>query len=804
MKISYSWLKDYIDLDESPEEVSDVLTQTGLEVEGLETIEKIKGSLQGLVIGEVKSCRKHPNADKLSVTEVDIGKSELAHIVCGAPNVEMGQKVIVAPINTTIYPTMNEPFKIKKTKIRGELSEGMICAEDEIGLGTAHDGIMVLDTKLENGSPVDQLFDTGLEHVIEIGLTPNRGDAASHIGTARDLKAFYQREIKYPEEKNFDIKVDNPVKVRVENTEACPRYSGYTIRNVKVGPSPEWLQQRLRTIGLEPINNIVDITNYTLHSLGQPLHAFDADEVQGNEIIVKTLENGSMFQTLDELKRTLHERDLMICDGRSNGMCIGGVFGGIKSGVKDTTTSIFLESAHFSQNYIRETAMRHGLSTDASFRFERGTDPEMTVKALEFATDLILSISGGYVASELVDIYPDKVEELTIPTKFKTFDRLIGKKIGNEKILQILESLDIKCSDISNETFKATVPAYRSEVTREADLVEEVLRIYGFNNIEIDESFSTGYLAGFEKYEPYKVQEDISKFLIGKGFYEILTNSITNQKYHEDLSLEDNEVVVLLNRSSEDLGIMKGTSVYSALESVRFNINRKKSNLKFFEFSKVYGKNSEGYTESSTLGIYLTGKEYEESWLHNERDVQFQNLSGIVLDVFDKFGITDHKNTALKDDKLFSYGLQTHHRKKTLVSFGMIRPEICRYFGIDQEVFYGEFNWDHLLNSVNDDLRYKPISKYPEVRRDLSLVLDKHISYREIEEISFNSEKKLLNRMNVFSVYEGDRIEKGKIAYAIAFYLQDFERTLNDKQIDKSMNNLMSQFEKRLGAIIRK
>ncbi len=804
MKISYNWLQDFIEISESPEELSEVLTQTGLEVEGLEKVEKVKGGLNGLVVGEVIECNQHPNADKLKITKVDTGGEDLLDIVCGAPNVAKGQKVVVAPVDTTIYPTNGEPFKIRKAKIRGEVSEGMICAEDEIGLGTAHEGVIVLDTDKPNGSPVADLFEIENDYVFEIGLTPNRGDAASHLGSARDLKAFYRRSITMPETGEFKIKEEHPVKVTVENTDACPRYTGVTIRDIKIGPSPEWLQWRLRSIGLEPISNIVDITNYTLHGLGQPLHAFDADEITGGEVIVKTLPSGSLFTTLDDVKRELHEEDLMICDGQSNGMCIAGVFGGIKSGVKETTKNIFLESACFSQDYIRATALRHGLNTDASFRFERGTDPEMTAYALKFATKLILELAGGYVASEIIDVYPEKVEPARIPTKFNTFDRLIGKKLPHKEIVEILGELDIQCEDISKENFTAIVPAYRSEVTREADLVEEVLRIHGINNIDIDESFSTGYLAEFQEVEPYKLQEELSYYLAGKGFREILTNSITNLKYENDLSLGKGHIIELLNKSSEDLGILKPSPVYTGLESVVYNLNRKKNNLRFFEFCQSYSHLGDEYTETAKMCLYLTGNESEESWMTDPVSISFQHLSGSCYDLLRKVGIPKYEISEIKDSSHFEYGLEIKINKMLIASFGKLKTEIASYFNMTQDVFYAEFEWDQILDNGSRNFMFRDLPKYPEVRRDLSLVLDQNISYKEIEEISFNSEKKLLNRMNVFSIYEGDRIEAGKKAYAIAFYLQDRERTMTDKQIDKVMRNLMGKFETELSAIIRK
>jgi phenylalanyl-tRNA synthetase beta chain len=802
MHISLSWLKEFIDIKEDQETISDVLTQTGLEVEGVEVKDKIPGGLRGLVVGEVITCASHPNADKLKVTTVDIGNGEPVPIVCGAPNVDKGQKVIVAPVNTTIYPTEGEPFKIKKAKIRGEASQGMICAEDEVGLGSSHDGIMILDTQAPNGTPAAELFENNSDVVFEIGLTPNRGDAASHLGTARDLRAYYKREIRLPEPGDFDIKEDNPIGVEVENTEACPRYCGVTIRGVKVGPSPDWLQWRLRAIGLEPINNIVDITNYILHGLGQPLHAFDA-AVVGKKVIVKTLPAESKFTTLDEKERKLASNDLMICN-ESGGMCIAGVFGGIESGVKETTTDIFLESAYFSPDFVRATAMRHGLSTDASFRFERGVDPEITLYALKIATRLILELAGGNIASDFVDVYPKPIQPVRIDTKKSTFDRLIGKELALEQIFEILELLDIKCGNKSGDKFTAIVPPYRSEVTREADLVEEVLRIYGINNIEIDESFSTDYLAEFDEIEPYKLQEDLSHYLAGQGFREILTNSLTNNQYQEKLKLSKLDSIHVLNPSSEELSTLKTSTLYTALESVRYNLNRRQTNIRFFEFAKTYGKSGETRIEEEKLCLYLSGKSWEASWLAEPYEASIHVLSAKVEDLLERTGLSEIRKAPMEDSPVFAYGIEYKAGKRAIGSVGKLQSSILDHYDIEQDIYYAELDWEYIKQHASKERYYTPIPKFPEVRRDLSLVLDKSISYSEIERIAFQSEKKLLNRINLFSVYEGEQIGEGKKAYAATFYLQDPEKTLTDKHIEKTMNRLIQQFETQLNALIRK
>ena len=803
MKISYNWLKEFIDFKETPEQLGDILTQTGLEVEGIEKVEKIPGGLQGIVVGEVMSCEKHPNADKLKVTKVDIGADELSDIVCGAPNVAAGQKVLVATVNSTIHPTNGEPFKIKKAKIRGEVSEGMICAEDELGLGTSHDGIMVLDTDKPNGTPAIELFETGEDHVFEIGLTPNRGDATSHMGVARDLKAYFRKKLNLPESKEFKVDVNEPIEVVVENTEACPRYSGITIRGVEVKASPDWLQWKLRSIGLEPINNIVDITNYVCHAIGQPMHAFDADRIDGNKILVKTLPNKTKFTTLDEKERELHEKDLMICNGKSEGMCIAGVFGGIKSGVTASTKNIFLESAYFSADWVRATAQRHTLSTDASFRYERGTDPEMTVHALKLATSLILDLAGGKVSSEVIDIYPEPIKEKEIDITFQNFHWLIGKSLNHKLILDILNWLDIKTENVTDKGFKAIVPAYRSDVTRPADLVEEVLRIYGFNEVELDEDFSADYLAEFNEFEPYRVQEDLSRFLAGNGYSEILTNSLTNPKYHEKFPL-GGKPVEMLNPSSEELTIMKTSPVYTALESVAYNINRRNPNLKFFEFGRSYKKEDKAYQETEWLSFYLTGNTMEENWLDEPRKNSFHDLSTAVMGMLKYAGIRKTEMVPSEKGTLYEYGVVIKKEGKMLGLLGKLKKELVSIYGIKQDVFHAQLDWEAVLSVYKSDISYEPIPKFPEVKRDLSLVLDKSVSYADIQQLAFRQEKKLLNRMNLFSVYEGDKIEKGKKAYAISFFLQDKFKTLTDKQIDKSMNALMNLYEKELGAVIRK
>ncbi|MEJ2004776.1 MAG: phenylalanine--tRNA ligase subunit beta, partial [Cyclobacteriaceae bacterium] len=599
MKISLNWLKEYISLDEAPEKIAQRLTDTGLEVEGLEKIETIKGGLEGLVIGEVLTCEPHENADRLKVTTVDIGEDEPSQIVCGAPNVEEGQKVVVATVGTTLYPADGSSFKIKKAKIRGVRSMGMICAEDEIGVGESHDGIMVLDTGLPNGTPASDFFDISDDYQIEIGLTPNRADAASHIGVARDLKAVLHHEIKRPDVNKFnDAKGKRPIEVIVENTDACPRYSGLTLENITVGPSPEWLQNRLRSIGLSPINNVVDVTNFVLHETGQPMHAFDADKIANSTVIIKTLPSGSKFTTLDEKERKLNADDLMICNGNGEGMCIAGVFGGIHSGVTDNTTRVFLESAYFSPDYIRRTAQFHKLKTDASFRYERGTDPEMTVYALKRAALLLQEIAGAEISSELIDLYPQKIEPIAIEVTYAHIDRLIGIPVPRPTVETILTHLDIKLKDQTDDGFTAIVPAYRVDVTREADIIEEILRIYGFNNVELPKHLSSDYLAEFSETSPDKLQRTVTELLVSNGFYEVITNSLTKPDYAEEASfLDASSSVPILNKLSEDLGVMRQSLLFSILEVAQYNISHKQTELRIFEFGREYARKGNGYNE---------------------------------------------------------------------------------------------------------------------------------------------------------------------------------------------------------------
>ncbi len=809
MKISTNWLKEYIDLQEPANEIADLLTMSGLEVEGLVEFEEVSGSLSGLVIGFVESCTKHPQADRLTMTRVNVGQDSPLSIVCGAPNVAEGQKVVVAPVGATLFPTDGEPFKIKRTKIRGEISEGMICAEDEIGLGSDHQGILVLETDLTPGTPANHYFKTVTDQVLEIGLTPNRTDAISHLGVARDLKALLDRSISWPETGPFSPSEDaNPITVEVENHEACPRYSGITLDGIQVADSPKWLQNRLKSIGLAPINNIVDITNFVMHEMGQPLHAFDKAAIRGDKVLVKTLKEGTPFLTLDEKERKLKQFDLMICDGEENGMCIAGVFGGIKSGVTNDTTGIFLESACFSADYVRRTAQHHGLKTDASFRFERGTDPNLTVVALKRAAKLIVEIANGRVCGDLIDIYPDEILPRQIQMSFANIDRLVGQQIPREQIFKILGDLDFELRNKTEEGFLALTPTYRTDVTREADVIEEILRIYGYNNIELEPHYGSSYLADFPAIDRDRSRFGLAKSLAAQGFYEIYTNSLTKPEYAaENPGFNENNSVTILNKLSEDLGVLRQTLLFTGLESLAYNINHRQTNLRMFEFGKTYqmvaGKEGlDKYLEKSSLSLFMTGNNQENSWMDQTRPLEFHDLSSVIHKILEKFNLSAYNSRVIQND-IFEYGLSITIPDKTLAQFGKLTSQVCAQADIKQTVWYAEVDWELLLKQPKDRVVYSEVSKYPEVRRDLSLVLDKHVSFSEIENLARTTERKILRRINVFDVYQGENIGEDKKAYALSFILQDKNKTLTDKIIDNCMSRLMHSFEQNLGAYIR-
>ncbi|MGE0771203.1 MAG: phenylalanine--tRNA ligase subunit beta [Cyclobacteriaceae bacterium] len=804
MKISYNWLKQYIEITEGPEDLGKILTGTGLEVESIEAVESVPGGLKGLVIGEVLTCTKHPNADKLSLTTVDVGQGEPLPIVCGAPNVAAGQKVVVAKPGTTIYPTSGEPFTIKKAKIRGEVSQGMICAEDEVGLGTGHEGIMVLNTKAANGTLASDYFKIESDHIFEIGLTPNRADAASHVGTARDIKAVKGGTLRLPSVAEF--KTDNTsltIPVTVENTEACPRYSAVTISGVKVTESPAWLKNRLTSIGLTPINNVVDITNFVCHELGQPLHAFNADAIKGKKVIVKTVPAGTRFVTLDEKERKLTDKDLMICD-EEGGMCIAGVFGGIHSGIDNNTTRIFLESAHFSADYIRRTGMHHQLKTDASFRFERGVDPELTVYALKRAALLIKEIAGGVISSEIVDVYPKKIERKVIDVKDSHVNRLIGKVIPRERMFEILQLLDFEILEKQAGQFKVSVPTYRVEVLQEADVIEEILRIYGFNNVELSDIVGTSYLADFPEKDINRFRNSIGDLLVSNGFYEILTNSLTHQAFYDKYPFTlRGEIVQMQNPLSEELNVLRQTLLFNGLQVLEHNINRQQRNLKLYEFGKVYWKDGREYREEERLGLFLTGQFEPENWRSTPRTVDFFDLAQFAQLLFNKCNVNSVSQQVI-EHPLFDYGVKWTAGKTDLGVGGKLKSALAKDFGLKQEIFYADLEAILLFNAASPKLVIQDVPKYPEVRRDLSLVLDKTVTFAEIQDLVRATEKRLIKDILAFDVYEGKNIPEGKKAYALGFILQDETKTLTDEEIDKTMNLLMGAFEKKMGAFIRK
>jgi phenylalanyl-tRNA synthetase beta chain len=799
MKISYNWLKEFIDTDKTPEEISTILTGTGLEVESLEKVQAIPGGLEGLVIGHVKECGDHPNSDHLHITKVDVGTGEHLQIVCGASNVAAGQKVVVAVVGATVYPMEGQQFKINKSKIRGEVSEGMICAEDEISLGTSHDGIMILNDDAVPGTLAKHYFKINDDYLFEIGLTPNRADAVSHLGTARDIAAFLKIAIKKPDVSAF--KVDNTsrsIEVVVENEQASPRYSGLTISGIEVKESPKWLKERLAVIGVRSINNIVDVTNYVLHDLGQPLHAFDADEIAGGKIVVKNCAEGTIFKTLDDVEPKLSADDLMICDAEKP-MCIAGVFGGTDSGVKASTKNIFLESAYFNSVSVRKTAKRHGLKTDASFRFERGTDPDMTVFALKRAALLIKEVAGGTISSEIVDIYPAPVAPFEVEVTYKNIDRLIGQQIPHEEIKAIITALDIK---IVNETavgLSLQVPPYRVDVTRDVDVIEEILRIYGYNNIYIPTQIRASLNTSVRP-DKDSVQNELSDMLTANGFNEIMSNSLTKSAYSNDLDT----AVKILNPLSSDLDVMRQSMLYSGLEAVAYNQNRKAADLKLYEFGKVYSVNEDKYTESQRFSIFITGANTGEAWNQKSKPASFYNLKAIVDGILQKLNVRDTVTEEANDGEL-AYGLQYNRGNKTLVKFGSVASASLKKADVSKEVFYADFNFDLILTLARKNkIVYQDISKFPAVRRDLSMLIDKNISFSTLKQIAQKTERKLLKEVNVFDVYEGDKLPAGKKSYAMSFIIEDIEKTLTDKAIDAIMQKLIYNLEKEAGAEIRK
>ncbi|HOZ30174.1 MAG TPA: phenylalanine--tRNA ligase subunit beta [Bacteroidales bacterium] len=809
MNISYNWLKDYIEINDSHEELAEQLTQLGLETANIEEINSVKGGLKGFTLGKVMSCVKHPNADKLSQTTVDIGKSELLKIVCGAPNVAAGQKVVVATVGTIIYKG-NESFEIKKAKIRGEESEGMICAEDEMNLGTSHAGIMVLPDDALVGMKASDYFKLENDYVLEIDLTPNRIDAASHIGVARDLAAFKNMNYRLPDISAFKTKKKSyTIKVEVPDPQACQRYSGICMDNIRVGESPEWLKNKLKSIGLNPINNIVDITNFVLHETGHPLHAFDGDKIIGNKIVVRTVEEGTNFITLDGIQRKLTSNDLMICNEK-NPMCIAGVFGGIESGISEGTNKIFIESACFSPAWVRKTAKYHGISTDSSFRFERGADINMTIFAVKRAAMLIESIGAGEISSEIVDFYPVKAEPVVVEYNYKRAGNLIGKNIPEAETDRILKSLEIDILSKKGSDLLLRIPSYRVDVYREADVVEDVLRIYGYNNVEIPEKISVS-INNTTKLDNEKLVNTVSDLLVSHGFYEIMCNSLISNRFFSEN--EQTELVRLFNPLSNDLSTMRPSPVYGGLDSIAYNINRKNSDLKFFEFGKTYHADKENnnisdinrYSESKFLALWITGKRNQLHWNLKDNPTDFYLLKSYVEMLLNRIGISVKSyQTDIISDKDFSFAMVFKNKNDVLCKSGLLNKKITEKFDIDQEVFYVEINWDMIYKTVKViELDYKPISKFPKVKRDLAILIDSHITYKTLTEIAYKTEPKYISEINLFDVYSGKNLENGKISYALSFILEDTEKTMTDKQIDGIMRNLINAYQKQISAQIR-
>lgn len=820
MNISYNWLKEYVNFDLTPDEVAAALTSIGLETGDVEEVQSIKGGLEGLVIGEVLTCEPHPNSDHMHITTVNLGQGDPVQIVCGAANVAAGQKVVVATLGTKLYDG-DECFTIKKSKLRGVESNGMICAEDEIGIGTSHEGIIVLPEDVVPGTLAKDYYNIKSDYVLEVDITPNRSDACSHYGVARDLYAWLiqngrQATLKRPSADAF--KVDNHdmnIDIVVENTEACPRYAGVAVKNVTVKESPEWLQNKLRLIGVRPINNIVDITNYILHAYGQPMHCFDADKIKGGKIVVKTCPEGTKFVTLDEVERKLSDRDLMICNAEEP-MCIAGVFGGLDSGTTETTKDVFLESAYFHPTWVRKTARRHGLSTDSSFRFERGIDPNGTIYALKEAALLVKELAGGEIASEIKDNYPAPIADFPVELSYEYTNALIGKVIPAETIKSIVTSLEMKITGETPEGLSLLVPAYRVDVQRPCDVVEDILRIYGYNNVEIPTSVKSSLSVKGDVDKSVKLQNLVSEQLVGCGFNEIMNNSLTAATYYEGLeTYKPENLVQLMNPLSNDLNVMRATLLFGGLESIQHNANRKNADLKFFEFGNCYHFNAEkknpekvlaAYSEELHLGLWITGKRVSNSWAHPDENTSVYELKAYVLNIFRRLGVNFGGLVFgnLTDD-IYSVAISVHTRGgKLLATFGVLHKKIQKAFDIDNEVYYADLNWKELMKAIkNNTVAYKEISKFPAVKRDLALLIDKKVQFAEIEKIAYETDKKLLKSVELFDVYEGKNLEAGKKSYAVSFMLQDENATLNDKQIDKVMQKLIANLQNKLDAKLR-
>ena len=820
MEISYKWLKEYVDFDLTPQETADALTSCGLEVDALEEVQTIKGGLKGLYVGKVLTCELHPNSDHLHITTVDLGKAEPQQIVCGAPNVAAGQKVIVADLGCVLYDGDKE-FVIKKSKLRGVESLGMICAEDEIGVGTSHDGIIVLPEDAPVGQPAAEYYHLESDWIIEIDITANRSDALSHWGVARDLYAWLKRNghatsLHRPDCSEFAVdNHDLPIDVEIENTEACKRYACVSISGCEVKESPEWLQNKLKVIGLRPINNIVDITNYVMMAYGQPMHCFDADMVKGSKIVVRTQPEGTKFITLDGEEHTLGEHDLSICNAEEP-MCIAGIFGGKGSGTYDTTKNVVLESAYFHPTWIRKSARRHGLSTDASYRFERGIDPNGTIYALKQAAILCKQLAGGKVSMEIKDVYPNPIADARVQLDFEYVDRLIGKKIGNDMIRSIVESLDMKIVSETETGLELDVPAYRVDVQRPCDVVEDILRIYGYNNVEIPTQLKSSLTIPGDLDKAYHHQNVIGEQLVGCGFREILNNSLTKTAYYTELNKYTEETTVkVMNPLSNDLGVMRQSLLFGGLESICRNVNHKMPNLRFFEFGNCYHyspekKNDEdptkAYTEEMHLGMWTTGKRVEGSWAHADEKTSFYELKAYVLNIFTRLGVNPGIVVSeTSDNNIFGKALALKARSgKVLCEMGTVCHKLLKKMDIDQEVFFADINWDNVMRAIKkNEVLYHDISKFPSVSRDLALLIDKSVEFEQIEQIAHQTEKKLLKSVELFDVYEGKNLPEGKKSYAVNFILQDETKTLNDKQIEAIMTKLINNLKQKLGAELR-
>ena len=821
MNISYNWLKEYIDLDLTPQETADALTSLGLETGSVEKVESIKGGLQGLVIGEVLTCVEHPDSDHLHITTVNLGDgNQPSQIVCGAPNVAAGQHVIVATLGTKLYDGDKE-FVIKKSKIRGVESFGMICAEDEIGVGTSHDGIIVLPADTVPGTPAREYYNITDDYMLEVDLTPNRIDAASHYGVARDLAAWLalqgkKANLRLPQTDSYKAdRTDGAIEVTVENTEACPRYSGVTIRNIKVAESPKWLKDYLTAAGQRPINNIVDITNFVLLAFNQPLHCFDLAKVKGGKVVVRTVPEGTKFVTLDEVERTLTDHDLMICNAEEP-MCIGGVFGGLDSGVTETTTDVFIESAYFNPTWVRKTARRQGLNTDSSFRFERGIDPNTTVKFLKIAATLIKELAGGEICGEIVDIKSQDFPPFPVTLRYEYVDNLIGKKIGNDTIKNILKSLEIEITDESADELQLLVPTYRVDVQRPCDVVEDILRVYGYNNVEFGETLHSSLSYKGETDVKQHMQTLISEQLTATGFNEILNNSLTAVSYYEGSEIYPiGNCVKLLNPLSSDLGVMRQTLLYGGLESISHNINHKSGNLRFYEFGNVYSfdpaadgstKLLAPYSEHTSMGIWMSGNNHDANWNEPQRRLTVYDLKAVVDNIFARIGLDQKEIVAEQSSsEIFSASLTFKHRTgKTLGELGIIKATVRKKFDIDQDVFFAQFNWDALVKMTQKrSVTFTDLPKTQPVKRDLALLIDKNVTFAQIEQVVRQSERKLLRNVTLFDVYEGKNLEEGKKSYAISITLQDDEKTLQDKQIDTTMNKIIANLQKQLDAKLR-